>query len=270
MLIFLSIIGVVAVILVTGRLRLAYKFNKEITALFSPSTLASPKIFHYADLADLPEPVQRYFKHVLPDGTPYINNARLTHSGQFRTGEGKDWMNISGEQYFTAATPGFIWKGTTKLFTARDMFIAGKGRLVVSLSSVFNIVDSKGEKIDQGELLRWLGESVWFPTNLLPGENLTWAAIDSLSAKLSFSYNGINIFYLVTFNEIGEITRLETQRYMGEDNLETWVGLLTDYKEINGVKVPTRIEGTWKLPTGDFSYARFQVTKLEYDKPEKF
>ena len=156
------------------------------------------------------------------------------------------------------------------MFTARDMYIADKGRLVVSLFSVYNIVDSKGEKFNQGELLRWLGESVWFPTNLLPDKNLQWTTIDKVSAKLTFNYNGLTVFYIVTFNRNGEITQLETKRYMGEENLETWIGKLTEYKEINGIVIPTTIEGIWKLEKGDYSYAKFKVKKIEYNKPEKF
>lgn len=101
------------------------------------------------------------------------------------------------------------------MFTARDMYIADKGRLVVSLFSLMTVVDGKGHEYNQGELLRWLGESVLYPTNLLPGERLRWFAIDNVSAKLSFDYNGLSLFYLVTFDEAGMITQLETKRYMG-------------------------------------------------------
>jgi hypothetical protein len=80
----------------------------------------------------------------------------------------------------------------------------------------------------------------------------------------------MTITYRVTFNEIGEITQLETKRYMGNENLETWSGKLTDYKEINGILIPTSIEAAWKLAKGDFSYAKFNVTEIEYNKPEKF
>ena len=118
-------------------------------------------------------------------------------------------------------------------------------------------------------MLRWLGESVWFPTNLLPSENLQWSRIDSTSAKLTFSYNNIEIFYIVSFNDKGEITQMTTERYMNED-LETWVGKLMNYKEINSVIIPTEIEAIWKLEEGDYSYVRFNIKKIEYDKPLRF
>jgi hypothetical protein len=270
MIIIISLTGLLLIIYSLGRINLSFKFNKEVKELFSQAKSISGKAFGYKQLLDLPEPVQTYFRLVLKEGEPYINCARITHDGQFKTGLDKGWITIKGEQYATTEKPGFIWKGTTSMFAARDMYIADKGRLIVSLFSLYNVVDAKGEQYNQGELLRWLGESVLYPTNLLPGERLQWFAIDSQTAKLAFNYLGLSLFFIVTFNETGEITQMETKRYMNDKNLETWVIKLANYKEMNGVVVPTTFEVLWRLEKGDFSYAKFNLQKIEYNKPEKF
>ena len=195
---------------------------------------------------------------------------RFTHDGLFKTTVDKDWVDIKGEQYVTTETPGFIWKGTTSLFTARDMYISDKGRLTVSLFSVIKVVDAKGSKYNEGELIRWLGESILYPTNLLPGKRLQWTAIDEKSARLTFNYNGLSLFYTVTFNAVGEIIQLETKRYMREKDLQTWIIKLSDYKEMSGVLVPTTTEVLWRLEKGDFSYAKFLVKEVEFNNREKF
>jgi hypothetical protein len=132
------------------------------------------------------------------------------------------------------------------------------------------IADGRGEKYDHGEMLRWLGEGVWFSTNLLPNENLQWSSIDSLTAQLTFHNNNVSISYIVSFNAEGEVTQMQTKRYMGDGKLETWIGKVSDYKEINGVIVPTTIEAIYRLKEGDYSYARFKVKTIEYDKAYKF
>ena len=270
MIIIISCIGLIVLILILGRINLSIKFSKQVKELFAQSGNISDKTFHQQQLYNLPEPVQRYFKHVLKAGQPYISYARITHNGQFKTGLDKGWISIKGEQYATTEKPGFIWKGTTSMFTARDMFIADKGRLIVSLLSIFNVVDGKGESYNQGELLRWLGESVLYPTNLLGSERLEWFAIDHKTAKLSFNYHGLSLFFIITFNEIGEITQMETKRYMEENKFETWIIIMTNYMEMNDVLVPLTFEVLWRLEKGDFSYAKFHVTEIEYNKPEKF
>ena len=268
--IILSVITILIIIFFIGKINMSVKFEKEVTELFSQSKNISDKTFSYDQISGLPEPVQRYFKHVLKEGQPYISYVRLTHDGQFKSDLKKDWVDIEGEQYFTTEKPGFIWKGKTSLFTVRDMYLSDKGRIIVSLFSLFKVVNGKGAKYDQGELLRWLGESVWFPTNLLPNEYLKWTSIDSVSAELTFNYKELSLFYKVSFNDKGEIVQLETKRYMGEDSLETWIGKVSDYKEINGVIIPTKIEAIWRLKLREFSYAKFNVKKIEYNKAEKF
>lgn len=271
MIITLIIVGLLLLTLIIGKINLSIKFGNQVKKLFAQSKNISDQQFHKQQLNSLPEPVQRYFNHILKEGQPYISYARIKHEGQFKADLKKGWMNIKGEQYATTGKPGFIWKGTTTMFVARDMYISDHGRLIVSLFSVYNIVDAKGkEKYDIGEILRWLGESILYPTNFLPNQRLQWYPIDSNSAKLTFNYNGLSLFFKITVNEIGEITEMETKRYMGEDNLETWVIKASNYKELNNVIVPTDFDVLWRLDTGDFSYAKFDITEIEYDKPEKF
>ncbi len=270
MIISLSILVLILTIFSFGKINLSIKFSKQVKELFAQTKNISDQRFYKDQLDSLPEPVQRYFKHILKEGQPYISYARIKHEGQFKANLDKGWINITGEQYATTEKPGFIWKGTTSMFVARDMYISDQGRLVVSLLSLFKVVNAKGEQYDQGELLRWLGESVLYPTNFLPNERLEWLPIDSTSAKLTFNYKKLSLFFKITFNEIGEIIEMETKRYMGEKKLETWVIKATNYKELNNVLIPTTFDVLWRLDKGDFSYAKFIITEVEYNKAEKF
>ena len=272
-LLFIAFLAI-PVLLVLGLSILRYKseqrINKRVRNLFLKSDNHVHRTFTHASINNLPEPVQRYFKTVLKEGQPYINCIRLRHTGKFKTNLHKDWVNITGEEYFTTVNPGMLWIGRTKWFTAVDAYIGGKGSLTVWLLSVVKIADSHGVKYTQGELLRWLGESVWFPTNLLPGENLRWTAIDNNTARLNFTLKSCTVFYIVTFGESGEITQLETKRYMGDKNLETWIGRLSDYRKHDGVLIPTLIEAAWNLEGTEFPYARFEVSQIEYGKPGRY
>ncbi|MEP6674086.1 MAG: DUF6544 family protein [Ferruginibacter sp.] len=267
----LIFIAIIAITFLAGKLNLSIRFNKQVKELFTQSKNISNQKFSYQQLAGLPEPVQRYFKHVLKDGQPYISYIRLKHDGQFKTNLKKDWVNITGEQYFTTEKPGFIWKGITSMFVARDMYLSDEGRLIATILSTINVVDVHGkQQYNESELLRWLGESVWFPTNFLPSGKMQWKAIDDSSAKLTFNYNGLSLFYIVKFNGTGEIIQMETKRYMDEKRLETWIIKPVKYEERNGVIIPMQAEVFWRLKEGDFSYARFNVKMIAYNKPEKF
>lgn len=267
---FLSILGPIILILVLGKYNYHRIFKNEIRKLYDNSKNNTNEIFTYDCLVGLPDPVQRYLKHVLKEGQPHIKYVRLKHDGQFKPGINKNWSNIKGEQYFTTAKPGFIWKGKIGPIKARDLYIEDKGQLVITLLNLINIAKKQGKGIDQGELLRWLGESVWFPTNLLPCERLKWLPIDDNSAKLVFNYQGISLFYIISFNEKNEIIQLETERYYDNKHIKKWTGYCSNYREINGVKIPTIMRASWRLEEGDHNYVIFHLKDLEYDIPKKY
>ncbi|WP_409013392.1 DUF6544 family protein [Dyadobacter sp. CY351] len=56
--------------------------------------------------------------------------------------------------------------------------------------------------------MRWLGESVCFPTNLLPSQHLRWLPIDDKSAKLEFAYNNLSVSFTVIFDAHHQIAEL--------------------------------------------------------------
>lgn len=266
----LFIVTLPALTYLFGRIIFAFQFRNQVKAVFSKSKRILDQQFSKSQLIGLPEPVKRYFNHIFVDNQAYISYVRLRHNGQFKTDINKKWTPIKGEQYFTIEKPGFIWKGETSLFTARDFYIANKGRLIVTLFSLLNIVDGQGKEFDEGEFQRWLSESVWFPTNLLPSKHLKWIAINKHSAKLLFIHNEKSVEFVVSFNSIGEIVQMETMRFMQKGNKEIWIVKFADYKKLNGILIPTKNEAYWRIEGKDFCYARFNLLDIEYDKSDRF
>jgi len=246
-----------------------YSARSGIKKLFKNAETENDRIVDPEILEPLPDPVRKYFSYCLAEDQRYLHALRLKHRGYFKTAPDKDWMNIKGQQYFRAQPPGFFWIGKTRLFTAHDSYIDSQGRLSVYLMGLLRIVDEKGKTIDQGELLRWLGESVWMPTNLLPGNHISWSPVNDSSAKLTMENKGLSVDYTVYFNVDNQITRLETKRYMG-DELKKWVGEVGEYQQINGMMVPTNIKASWMLDKGKYTYVDFHVTEFEYNKPFQY
>jgi len=268
----LRIIGLILLIilvtLIVGVLINEQSINKNVNTLFQAEH-NNQLIYSEEILQDLPTPVQRYFKNVLTDGQPYIQFVRLKHGGQFRTKVDQSWLNITGKEYFATNPVGFVWIGKLPFVTGVDKFVQDKGNLKIKLLSIFPVVDAVGEKADQGELLRWLGETPLFPTALLPSETVSWSAIDDSSAKVIFNNGSIKLEAVFVFNEEGEAIRFEAKRYK-EENLENWTGYYRDYIEVDDVKVPSEIEAEWNLEEGNFSYAKFKIEKIEYNVPEQY
>lgn len=176
-------------------------------------------------------------------------------------------MAITGEEYFLADKPGYIWIGHTTWFSACDQYVAGAGVLTVRLLGVWRIVRASGPSFDQGELLRWLAETVWFPTSLLPGGRAIWSPIDDDSATLTLTDHGQTVVCQMHFNEQGEIVRYQAQRYSDETHIETWTGHLSAYYQMYGLRIPTQASAAWVIGGEEKPYARFTLREIEYDQP---
>ncbi len=254
------------VALVAGRWLADRQIRKEIARLFSLAITGPVQTYDPAQLTSLPAPVQRYFRHVLKPGQPYLRSVRLRHDGQFKTDLKKDWMPITGEEYFVANTPGYIWIGTTTWFSACDQYVAGQGSLTVRLLDMLPIQRGSGPSYDQGELLRWLAETPWFPTSLLPGGPINWSPVDDHSARLTLTDHGQTVSCLIDFNEQNELVRCQAQRYSDETHIGSWVCHLSDYRHWHGLRVPTQGGAAWLIAGEEKPYARFTLRDIEYDQ----
>jgi hypothetical protein len=248
--------------------------DNEITALYSSSGSFANKNYHSTQLAGLPEPVQRYFGYSLKEGQKYISYARLKQGGLYRPSQSLDWMSIEAEEYFSTKNPGYLWYAQIRpisytWLSARDTYSQSKGNVLTKLFSGVTVANSEGNETDQGAMIRWLSEAVWYPTALLPSENMRWEGIDNRSAKAFFSDRGRTVAGIFHFNELGEITSFTADRFMGK-SLEKFEIRYMDYKKFLGMKIPTRADATWHLKAGDYTYARFNVTEIDYEKAEKY
>lgn len=250
------------------------KVTKEISQLFANNTLNNDQLIIKSDLKGLPVPVQKWLEYSQVIGKERISTVRLKQKAMMRMNENQGWMPVQAEQYFTTAQPGFVWKARIKaapLFyiVGRDKYEDGKGNMLIKLLSVITVADSKGKEIDQGTLLRYLAETVWFPTAVL-SNYIKWEEIDSRSAKATMSFGGISASGVFTFNEQGEVINFVAERYRefeGQYELNIWTILMREYQEFNGIRIPTEGDVIWKLETGDFNWFQFEITEIEYNKP---
>ena len=255
------------------------KLAKEINLLSKEGSETQSKMFHLSDLEGLPEPVQRYFKHVLKDGQEYIKFVRLKQIGEFRMKENQPWLPITAEQYFTTQKPAFLWRVHLKMnpliwIEGRDVYYQGRGNMLIKLLSAINVVNAKGKEMDISTLIRFLSEAPWFPTALIPGDYIQWIEIEANSPQVMIKDEGYSASGIYTFNELGEIIKFESKdRYMeidGNYSKETWSGYFRNYREINDIKIPTEGEVEWNLGDKDLPYAKLKITDIEYNIFSKY
>lgn len=229
-----------------------------------------------AQLAGLPDPIQRYLRYARVIGKRPISAVHLAQRGAMRMKDGAAWLPMIATQQFTTQPPAFVWSGTLRLFavlpvTATDTFADGRGTLAVKALSRIPVQTARGPEMDQGELLRYLGEMAWFPTALL-SECIRWEPINAGSAKATISLSGVTAFGVFHVDAHGQYTHFTADRVREAGKRRVgaptpWIGRWDRYEERNGFRVPMRAEAAWSLQTGEFSYFRGEITAIAYNAP---
>mgnify|MGYP000436381060 CR=1 FL=1 len=228
------------------------------------------------DFADLPPPVRQYFERVLPEERTDIQTARIQQAGALRLGDSESpWRPMEATQHVRTDPPGFLWDATVAvapLVPAQvvDAYEDGTGSLEATLYSTVTVADAeRGPALDEGELLRYLAEAVWYPTALLPRNGVEWEPIHDRAARATLSHRGTTATLTFYFGADGLVTRVvgDRPRRLDDGRYETtrWTGHWRDYAERDGVLIPTSGEVAWNLPGETRTYWRASLESIEYD-----
>jgi hypothetical protein len=254
--------------------RFKHEVDDHARALLDRAPSAPAAIVRSEDLDRLPAPVRRWLTASGIVGRESVRTVRLQQRGEMRTGPDKPWMPVAAEQYFTVEPPGFVWSvdaimGRVLPIVGRDEYADGRGHMLIKLGGLVSVADATGPQIDQGTLLRFLGEIVWFPSAAL-APYISWESVDEQTAKATMRYEGVVESALFSFDEQGRCVRLTAKRYMGSGkgaSLQEWVIPSTEWRVVRGVGIPVKGDAIWKLAGGDFNYYRWEIVDVEYDRP---
>lgn len=177
-----------------------------------------PKTYDPKEIAGLPEPVQRFFKAVLQDGQAIITKVELSQIGLFHMNETEDkWHKFTATQLVTTQSLGFDWDAKIQMIPfinvfVHDTYLRGEGNLQASILGLFTVAKMHNTtELNQGELLRFLAESVWYPTSLLPSQGVIWEAIDQHSSRATLTDGKTTASVVFQFDAEGLITSMRAE-----------------------------------------------------------
>jgi hypothetical protein len=268
-----NLILALAVIMAWADARVQRATGDAVEALLAGvSTEPGPPV-RAAEVAALPAPVARWLTASGVIDRPRVRTVHLRQRGGLRTAPDQAFMPAEAEQVFTTDEPGFVWSvrvtmGRLVPVAGRDQYLGGRGRMRISALSLIPLVDADGAEIDQGTLLRFLGELVWFPSAAL-APYIRWEPVDEQTARATMIYRGVTASALFVFDDRGRMVRLTAKRYQGGGpgaRLEDWSVIAHAWTAMNGVIVPSKGVVSWRTADGDFDYYRWEITDIEYDR----
>ena len=207
-------------------------------------------------LDNVPDPVARYLRNALPARPHAIRIARMVQRGRLRTDGSKNrWWPFQAEHVATTNPTAFLWNARVSIAPAffvrvRDAFIAGQGSGRVALWSGIAISrQASCPEMNSGALHRYLAESVWYPTALIPGENLEWAPLGGDRAVATLSVGETTVSLEFRFTDADEVDSVHAPqrwgRFGGEFRQVAWEGRFESHQRHQGFLVPSQGAVGW-------------------------
>jgi hypothetical protein len=265
----------IAVVLAAGHARFVQRIDGEARTLLAGASAPRGGPVAPTELERLPAPVRRWMGESGATTRPRIATARLRQKGTLRMKPEGPWMPIAAEQYFSVDPPAFVWRVDSKMMrvlpiAGRDRYAGGRGRMLIKAGSIVPIVDAADAKIDQGAMLRYLGEIIWFPSAAL-GPSISWEPVDAKHARATLRDAGASVSAVFTFDGHGRVIRFDAQRYLGggdDAKLTPWFASCTSWRRFEGIEVPSAGEVGWELPAGPFIYFRWEILDLAFNRTD--
>lgn len=265
---------VIAAVLAVGAQRWRGRTADLVARLDAAVTPASRSGDHTA----LPEPVRRYLDAVLPADAAPIERARIEHVGTFDMGGATpNWRPFRSSQEVRTQRPGFVWDARISMAPGvnafvHDAYVAGEGVLYAALAGLVTVMEQPSSpELTQGEALRYLAETPWYPTALLPGHGVRWEPIDDTHALAMLEDGDTLVSLRFAFGDDGLVQSVYAEgRYRDVDGVQVatpWEGRFWRYERRDGVLVPIEGEVAWLLPEGPRPYWRGTIERVAYGLP---
>ncbi len=223
-------------------------------------------------LENLPDIVQRYLTNTGILGTKMVSTVQLRQSGKIRTKPGAQWMNLKAVETYNIELSGFIWYAEVKMnsfvwMTGYDNFQNGRGKMKIKLYDLFPVVNASGESIDQGGMIRYLNELMWFPMGFLH-PSVTWGKETKNSIEVMLTIRDRTVSGTFEFSREGIPINFTAKRYMddgkGNASLETWITPMDSWRVYSGLTLPEHGYAAWVLDSGEFRYIELKVEDVEF------
>ncbi len=197
-----------------------------------------------------------------------LRTFRVEQRGEMRMTPASAWMPFRATQVYAVATPSFVWSARFAKFKVVDSLVDGTGRLEARLFGVLPVAKASGAAATRAQLLRYLAETPWVPQAIAFNPAIDWTPQRDHEVQGRIVAGDVDATLSFHFDGNGDIVRVEglRPRTEGPGQVETpWVGFYSEYRELNGVRVPTHGEAQWILDSGPFTYWRGSITRIEFE-----
>lgn len=248
------------------------RFREEVESLLE-YTGKDQRILTEKDLEPLPEQVARYIRRSGAVGKPIVENFRLAFDGEMRQ-KGKPWFSFTSEQYNFIPNPSrmFFMKGRIKGLSVwgYHSYRPPKAKMVIRALSLLPQFKIESPQMYPTETVTFLNDLCLFAPGGLADDRICYEVLDASRVQATFSLKDLNVSAILYFDQQGDLVNFRSEdRYevsiMERLPFSTPVG---EFRDFNGIRLPSYGEATWHYPEGEFVYGKFRLKSVRYNLTE--
>jgi len=233
------------------------------------------EVFTEEDIAILPAPVQNYFRRCGYIGKEKMINAEVIWSESYiKMAPDKKWMNMKTQQFNSVPEPMRAAYMKARLygifpFEGRDIYSAGSGNMHGRFLKLIKVFDEEGDELTTSALITMLAEILFIPNYALQNY-IEWSPLDDYTAQATIRHEGHIASGVFHFDDEGLFHTFESNSrfYLTPDGRyerRKFSVFIKDYKESNGILIPSNVSVVWHLDHGEYEYWRGTISHIHYN-----
>lgn len=251
-------------------------YQKEVAEGLDQSSEMPP--VKEEDLAHLPALVKNYLRRAGVVGKPQETNFHAVFTGSIRSKKDGGWMKMTAEQHnFYGPKARIFYMKASRFgipFDGLHVFKGPKATMKVRIASWMEVVNAEGKEMNQSETVTLFNDMCLLAPGTLIGDEIQWESTAGRAVKARFTHQGITISAELRFNEAGDLVDfISEDRFQSADGRThtpyRWSTPVGKYRDFGGRRVFTEGEALWHPPEGGFSYGKFVLQKIEYNRTPK-
>lgn len=228
-----------------------------------------------ADLAHLPEPVQRYLRAIGVVGLPRVHNFYARMHGRIRSGRDARWMPFSAEQYNFVDEPARLFYMNASMYQVPvhgyHRYVGSSATMRVKAAGLMRVVDAAGEEMNRAETVTMFNDMCVLAPATLIDPAIVWEPVDGRTARAAFTNAGLTIRAELSFNHAGELVDFQSDdRYQTASDGSAvrrmrWSTPIQAHRAFGAVRLASRGEGRWHEPEGEYAYIELTIDEVRYN-----
>lgn len=228
-----------------------------------------------ADIAHLPASVQRYIRRAGALGQPPVTMVHTVFEATLYSSPESAGMSGPAHQIDVLDPPRRLFFMTTRMnglpVAILHDYTPEYAGMRARAARLFNVVDRWGLDFARIESVTFLNDLCIFAPSALAGPAFAWTPIDDRSAQVRYAIGPHSISATLFFDEEGDLVNFASDDRAdisggGEPERMRWTTPLSDFREIDGRRVPGRGEAIWHRDDGPFTYGEFAIRDVTFNR----